>query len=614
MKKTKRSFISSLTVTCLLLVTACTTPDEQSQSQTTTVGSPDSIADLGDPKDCIIVDMSVSSEKIELLTELARSFNEGDAAVDDKCVFARPQKKASGGAMKLLAEGWDETTEGPKPVVWSPAASTWGPILNARLSAQGKPEIVGDGKPFMLTPLVIAMPEPMAKAIGWPNESIGWADILELTNDDQGWARYGHPEWGEFKLGKTNPNFSTSGLSALLAQTYAATNKSSGLTKEDLAKEDVKAFGEGIEQSVVHYGDTTLTFLNNWYKADQRGAALSYVSAAAVEEKSVIDYNAGNPDGVLDPGEEARPPRIPLVAIYPEEGTVFSDNPFYILDAEWVDEDEKKAAQLFSDFVQTAENQEKVLAFGFRPGNPNVAISEPITKANGLDPDQPQTLLEIPDPSVMVSLLERWAEQRKGANVTILVDVSGSMGEPADGSNTRLDLAKQATISSLDQFKDDDLVGLATFTTNSQGTEDLITTLVEPAPVGQNKERIKNTVRGLFPQDGTPLYTATSQTYSSAVESYDPTRINAVVLLSDGVNDDGVSSDDQQQLDALLATLSAGSEGKITKPVRVFPIAYGDGADLAVLEQIADATTSAVYNSQDPQSIEKVFAEVISNF
>ena len=55
----------------------------------------------------------------------------------------------------------------------------------------------------------------------------------------------------------------------------------------------------------MHYGDITLTFLNNWYRNDARGTSLTYVSAVAVEEKSVIDYNRGNPDGILDPGERA---------------------------------------------------------------------------------------------------------------------------------------------------------------------------------------------------------------------------------------------------------------------------------------------------------------------
>ena len=56
----------------------------------------------------------------------------------------------------------------------------------------------------------------MAEALGWPNAQIGYADILKLAQDPAGWGGKGHPEWGPFRLGKTNPNFSTSGLSALV--------------------------------------------------------------------------------------------------------------------------------------------------------------------------------------------------------------------------------------------------------------------------------------------------------------------------------------------------------------------------------------------------------------
>ena len=94
----------------------------------------------------------------------------------------------------------------------------------------------------------------------------------------------------------------------------------------------MQQFGADIESAVVHYGDIySTTFLYNWFRADQRGTALSYASAVAVEEKSVIDYNRGNPDGVVQ--EECNPDRIPFVALYPTEGTLYSDNPLYVLDA-----------------------------------------------------------------------------------------------------------------------------------------------------------------------------------------------------------------------------------------------------------------------------------------
>src|SRR5205823_8066013 len=141
----------------------------------------------------------------------------------------------------------------------------------------------------------------------------------------------------------------------------AATNKVRDLSLEDVNNAQVEATQRAVESAVVHYGDTTLTFLNNLYRADQRGTSLTYVSAVAVEEKSVIDFNKGNPDGILDPGERPKPPHVPLVAIYPKEGTLFSDSPFITIDAPWVSAQEKKAAARFQQFVEQPGNQKRVL-------------------------------------------------------------------------------------------------------------------------------------------------------------------------------------------------------------------------------------------------------------
>jgi Ca-activated chloride channel homolog len=570
---------------------------------------------FSNPDNCVVVDMAVSPEKIDLLTDLAAQFNESDEAeVNGRCVLVQPANKSSGLAMSLLSEGWpDQEADGPQPVIWSPASSAWGAILNQRLAERDLPEMAPPSQPFMLTPLVIAMPEPMAEALGYPEEPVGWGDILALAREGEGWGAYGHPEWGPFRLGKTNPNFSTSGLSALIAQYYAATGKTSELTVEDLAREDVQDFARGVESAVVHYGDTTLTFLNNLARADARGTALTYASAIAVEEVSLINYNRGNPDGILEPGEEPVTPRVPLVAVYPEEGTVFSDNPFITLDAEWVDDDERAAAEAFTEFVQRPENQERVLEFGFRPGNPEVGITEPITPDLGVDPSQPQTSLGIPEPPVMAEVLERWDQQRKSARVLMVMDVSGSMGDDAGagGRETKLDLAKEAAISSLDDFADRDEVGLRIFSTELQTEEpsDYVD-LVPIGPISDQRDLLAERISQLIPTAGTALYTVTEASYTDLVSSFQADRINAIILLSDGVNDDPRNDD----LDGLLAALSEGTEGGSATPVRIFPIAYGADADLATLRRIAEATNAAVYDASDPRSIERVFTAVVSNF
>lgn len=565
------------------------------------------------PSGCTAVDAASSPEKVELLTKLAATFNTSPAAREDGCVFVRVQRKSSGVAANALAAGWrDPEVDGPQPTIWSPAASSWGAVLNFRLEQAGQPAMApADAKPFMLTPLVLAMPKPMADALGYPATPVGFADLIALSQDPAGWASKGHPEWGRFKFGKTNPNFSTSALSATIAQYYAATGKQSGLSLEDLNDPKVSEFSRAVESSVVHYGDITLTFLNNWFRNDARGTSLTYVSAVAVEEKSVIDYNRGNPDGITEAGERPRPPKVPLVAVYPKEGTLFSDNPFFVLDAPWVTDEQRRGARAFEAFVQEPENQRQVLEFGFRPGNPAVPVGAPIVAANGVNADEPQTELQVPSPAVLAGVIDKWTEHRKSARVLLVIDVSGSMGDEGAGDATKLDLAKDAAIAALGQFKDEDEVGLRIFSTGIGPPEHTDYVNVVPiGPIGTNRETIRSKIRGLVPTNGTPLYTVARDSHAELRKAYDPARINAVLLLTDGRNED----DRNRDLDATLASLREGSEGQATSPVRLFPIAYGSGADLGVLEQMADATSAKAYDASNPATINDVFTNVVSNF
>jgi Ca-activated chloride channel family protein len=91
--------------------------------------------------------------------------------------------------------------------------------------------------------------------------------------------------------------------------------------------------------------------------------------------------------------------------------------------------------------------------------------------------------------------------------------------------------------------------------------------------------------------------------------AFDPARINAVVLLTDGRNEDTFTD-----LNGTLSALRAGSEGQSTAPVRLFTIAYGQDADKATLKRLAEATNAAAYDASDPQTITKVFTAVVSNF
>ncbi|MCC5574758.1 VWA domain-containing protein [Microtetraspora sp. AC03309] len=544
--------------------------------------------------------IAASSEKAELLRKMANGYNGRE--VDGRCVDVVVTSKPSGGAMQALARGWNTKLDGPKPDVWSPAGTGWITLLRQRTEGTDKGQVVGADTPSIATtPLVIAMPKPMAQALGWPSKKLGWSDVLELANDPKGWAKYGHPEWGQFRLGKTNPNFSTAGLNATVGAYFAATGLSGDLSEQNITDPKTLAFVQGVERSIVHYGDTTLTFLANLQHADDQGAAMSYISAVTVEEKSVWDYNQGNPSG--DPktlGKHAKP-KVPLVAIYPKEGTLFSDNPYAVLS--WADDAKRAAALDFLKYLHNEEQQKEFASYAFRSADGKAG--ELITTANGLNPKEPGTTLSVPIPNVLDRTLKSWAELRKPANVLVVMDTSGSMGADVAGTGkSKLDLAREAAINALPQFGPNDRVGLWMFSLKQDGNKDHL----ELVPMGKNNRKaLVSKLNGLIPNGGTGLYDTTLASYRHVLAHKSRDAINAVVFLTDGKNEDNNSI----SLDTLLSDLRKES-GQET--VRVFTIAYGADADLDTLKTISQTTDAAAYDSRKAGSIDEVFTAVISNF
>src|SRR5215207_119041 len=365
-------------------------------------GTPQGDAPAKAPAGALRVTFPYSPEKEPLLKPLVERFNASRTEVAGKTVFVEGRPESSGVTQQRVAQGRDE------PVAWSPASSLWGRLLNFEADRPLVPDV---NPSIVRTPLVIAMWEPMAKALGYPRKPLGFDDILRLARSKGGWADHGLPEYGAFKLVHTNPDYSTSGLSAVVAEYYAATGKTEGLRPEDItgeAREQVRA----IERSIVHYGNNTL------FISDQmREGGLGYASAVAMEEATLLDFNAKR--GSLDK----------LVAIYPEEGTFFSDSPFIVLDADWVTPELREGALAFQRFLAKEITPEVAARGGFRSADLEAKPVAPITAENGVDPAQPKRELALPEPRVLALLKRTWREDRKPANVLLVLDTSGSMTE-----------------------------------------------------------------------------------------------------------------------------------------------------------------------------------------
>lgn len=522
--------------------------------------------------------VTASNEKAGLLSDMAANFIQTRASVDGKCIAVKVVKKASGDAEEALARGWNEATDGPRPDVWSPAATSWIEILRAHRVGSDKSDLIPASTPsLMQSPLVIGMPRPMAEALGWPDKPIGWHKLFELATDPRGWASVGHPEWGRFRLGKTNPTVSTSGLHALIGAYYAATDLSNDLTAADVRRG--RQFVKDIESSVEHYGNTAATFLHNLELADQRGEAMTYVSALAVEEKQLWDYN------------RAAARQTPLVAVYPSEGTLVGDHPYVVLRAPWVDDAKRKAAAAFLAYLEAPEQQARFRAEGYRDHEGRGG--DDLVRAWGTLPDGVRKVLPAPSPEALAAIEDSWKDVRKRARVLMVLDTSGSMQGP------KIDLMRRGAAASLDLFLDDDDVGVWAFESERYDVAPI-------APIGPRRAAVADAILKLQPLGGTKLYDTTYAAVRELANNADPRRITAVVVLTDGVNTHG--NNDANVLLRDLAAATAQSH------VRVFTIAYGTDADKAMLQRVADTTQGAAYDATDPASIKTVFTEVISNF
>jgi Ca-activated chloride channel family protein len=558
----------------------------------------------------------ISPDQAGVVTQAAAEYERRRPAVDDRCVDVQVRGTDSAEAAAALSGGWDEATQGPAPDVWVPASSAWALQVALRQQATKQDVLIPLEYPKLATtPMVMAMPKPMAETLGWPRSTLGWKDLLGAVVNQEGWKAFGHPEWGAFKLGKTDANLSTPGLEALIAAVFAATGQTSELSVETLVKEEdkLRQLILGLERAPGQDADTPATFLANLQQADQAGQALNFVSAVPLDEKSVWDYNRGNASGLEDGAERAKPD-VPLVAIYPKEGTLEADHPWVVLRAPWVNDAKRRAAAAFLDYLRSEPIQERFQAAGFRTseGRPGPQLSQ----ANGLLPDQPSRVLAPPAPKVVAAALESWNAARKRSNVLAVYDVSGSMKEevPGTGGRTKMDIVKEAAGQALALFAPETNLGTWVFSTNLVGNRDW----AESVPIGPTNARLPDgkirrqvlaeALARLQATNGdTGLYDTTLAAFRALQRSYAPQRINIVVLLTDGINDDPSGGIDRAEL---LRRLKAEQDKE--RPVRIITIAYGANADAASLKMIADATGGLAFVSRDPRDILHVFTDAIT--
>jgi Ca-activated chloride channel family protein len=547
------------------------------------------------------------------LTQIATAYNDERHQVLGKCVQVRIETVDSGQTAEAIASGWTDQEYGQAPDVWVPESDDW--VALAKASPAGVKMLGSAGTVVASSPVVLAMPRPMAAALGWPDRQLSWADLRTNENSPSFWAGRGHPEWGDFNIGFANPQTSSAGLAAVLNVVGSSIGQpASALTAAQFTgdlntKGAILTFERGAD--LVANSDTDLLSSYVGWGKD----APTRMSALVMPESMVYQANVGTSatvatDDSISSGALA-PAAVPLVAAYPTDGLVVDEASYQPLGLP-AGSDRAAAAANFRAELTSSRAQAAFQAAGFRsPDRQNPKL----TASLGLVPTlrtEPRTALAG---TTVGAARDTFLGIHQRGNTLAVYDTSGSMDLPVadSGGKTRLQIAVGAADAAIPLFAKDSRLGLWQFSTNLDGTKPYR----ELVPVGQMSDELGTgsredallaAVGGLKAKGGTGLYATALAAFESLSAQYQPDKPNQVVLLTDGQNDDPTSS---LTLTQLISTLKTEYNPKA--PVHIITIGYGADADMDALRQISAATGSKTYPAQDPNSIFQVMVNALTD-
>jgi hypothetical protein len=450
----------------------------------------------------------------------------------------------------------------PLPDLWLPESSVW--LRQAGASRVGAERLGDDSVSVALSPVVVAMRRRAAEAVGWPRDQLSWRAMLA------------EPE-GRRALATTDIDADAAGLLSLSALSGASPRRLLTVTR----RLSVPLVGDEPPARLVVSGE---------------------VDAIPSSEQGVIEANKRAPDGAE------------LVAVYDARIRSSLDFPLTTLTGDADQPDElAHTADVVEEALLDPATQDLFAAAGLR--TPQGVLAGPYGERQGVVPEA-EPGARAPSVAQVRDLSSAWATVGRRSRLLVLVDRSGSMAETLPGSSrTRAELAQTSLGTAIRTISPDSDVGLWAFTTGLSGgdtdvlvpTGPLDSTLAPGGPT--RRDDLLAQVEQLDPKigGGTPLYDAVLAGFRDAQRDFAYGRLNALIVVTDGRNEDARSV----SLERLLDTLRLEFDG--VRPVRIIAIGYGAQADTETLRRITDITGGRVYRALTADEVRTAFADVLAD-
>ncbi|MFJ9574468.1 substrate-binding and VWA domain-containing protein [Streptomyces bacillaris] len=519
--------------------------------------------------------LAASPDIAPAVREIAERTREDEVKSDGHCLDVEVVARDSYKVAEALTSG-----EAPDFQVWLPDSDLW--LDRAKGLGTGIPVSPSDS--IASSPVALAMVPSAAERLGWPEKTYSWAELVATTLGTE-----------KVRLGAADPARSATGLLALTS--IGGSSAQQGGDSDTRVAETAKVLAERMSDSDAQVLET---LARSGSGAEEGNPKRN--QAVLISEQAAFAHNAE----ATDSGR--------LNLFYPEDGTPLLDYPYTLVDGEELTLTQSRAALRFMTLLNDKGARAVFARHGFRPADGSA--EDTVVASAGAKSPQPYatSAAEAPSAKQLQEMLGMWTITVQSARLTTVVDASGSMSTPVPGrGQSRMDVTKESLIQALTQFTPDDEIGLWEFATTLDGAKDyrkLMPTrrLGDPAQGGStHREKLSAAFAGLQPVPGgaTGLYDTVLASYEEARSTYVKGKFNALVILTDGSNqdDDGISRS------ALTARLKELADPE--RPVPIIAIAVGPDADREEVAEIARITGGDGYEVSDPAEIQAVIFQAI---
>jgi hypothetical protein len=501
----------------------------------------------------LVVNVVAASEIGPVARHLGQVFNRTHPQVSGHCVRVAVTAEPPSVVAAQLA---GKPARGPLADAWIPDSGLWAAL--ASRTAHGAGRIRLSGITLARTTLVIAMPRPAAARSPAFGTSVSWKFLLPQNAGGPASALGLHVEF-------PNPASSITGLVAL-------TELQRLCGRGEAARAALASFAVHVQLEPAPGGTPSLASLATWAPPPGTGA-ITAAPVTITTEQAVIRFDRAHP-------------RQPLAVRYPAEGSQELAYP-YVLTA--TDPLTLAAAGRFGELLRSAYAASYARYEGFRSGD-GVAGGWPAPF--GLTRSSPP-LLPPPSPAQTGAALRMWQGLSLGARALTLIDTSAAMAARARPGGLELErLLAQGAGDGLALFPESTQMGVWTFPSHvvdGLSYEELVPIGPIAAPLGPvtRRQQIQRVARSrLLPVPGAQaaLYGTILTAYQLMLATYQPRHINAVLVLTAGVDHDR----DDISATTLVRDLQVLYDPR--RPVRIVVIMLGQAGDLRALKRIAATT------------------------